>query len=236
VDFRAYARTRKLFVRRFHADGDLSLYLLLDRSASMGLGKKLPFASRVASALAGVAARESHAVALATFSDRIETFLAPSKRGGQAGRILRSLSEVSAGGGSDLARAFTDLSKRALRPGLAVVLSDLFVPQAIGEWLSVLRRGRFEVALLPIESPEDAAPEIAGEAEIWDVEDASEKRFPVGPRAVARYRERFRDWSHALREQCLRRGVLHQKLSTSLSLSQALERLVEAGLLDLRRI
>jgi uncharacterized protein (DUF58 family) len=236
VDFPVYARTRKLFVRRFHADSDLSLYLLLDTSGSMGLSKKLSFGSRIASALARVAARESHAIAFATFSDHIETYLAPSKRRGHLGRVLRSLSEVSAGGPSDLAGAFRDMTRRALRPGLAVILSDLFVPQATSDALSILRQARFEVAVLPIESPGDAAPEIEGEAEIWDVEGAVENRLRAGPRAIERYRKRFQEWSGALREQCVRRGVLCQRLSTSLSLSQALERLVLAGLLDLRRI
>jgi uncharacterized protein (DUF58 family) len=237
VDWNVYARTRKLFLRRFHVDADPCLYLVLDKSGSMGLGRpeKLAFAGRIASALAYVAWRGNHAVGLAIGSDRLETYLAPAHRRGQLGRVLRTAASASASGPSDLGRVLEDLSARAERRGLVVVLSDFFTPHGCGGALSALGRSGFGLAALQILSREDVAPPIGGEVEIWDVEAGDETRLRVGPRAIRRYRERLREWNRSLERDCARRGARHLRLESSASFSEALEDLIEAGLLERRR-
>jgi uncharacterized protein (DUF58 family) len=237
VDWSVYARTRKLVLRRFHVDADPCLYLILDGSASMGLGRpaKLAFARRLAAALAYVGWRGSHAIGLALVSDRLETYLAPSHGRDQFGRVLGTMGEEPARGTSDLGRAFSELAARGGRRGLAVVLSDFFAPAGFGTGLSALARSGFDLACLQILSREDLAPAIEGEAEIWDVEAGEADRLRVGPRSLARYRARLEEWNRSLEADCARRGGFYRKLHSFASLSETLEDLVEAGLLERRR-
>jgi uncharacterized protein (DUF58 family) len=237
VDWSVYARTRKLVLRRFHVDADPCLYLILDGSASMGLGRpaKLAFARRLAASLAYVGWRGSHAIGLAMATDRLETYLAPSHRRDQLGRVLGSMGEEPARGTSDLGRACSELAVRGGRRGLAIVLSDFFTPAGFGEGLSALSRAGFDLAALQILSREDLAPVFQGEVEIWDVEAGETARLRVGPRSVARYRERLEEWNRSLEAECARRGALYRKLESFASISETLEDLIEAGLLERRR-
>jgi uncharacterized protein (DUF58 family) len=56
IDWNAYARVGRLLVRLYEQPADLSVHLLIDRSASMGLGSpsKLAYAQQLAAALAYV--------------------------------------------------------------------------------------------------------------------------------------------------------------------------------------
>src|SRR5579864_1295187 len=68
IDWNAYARLERLFVRLYRAEEDLSLALLLDTSASMGWGRpsKARLGAQLAGALTFVALQSGDRVDLAT--------------------------------------------------------------------------------------------------------------------------------------------------------------------------
>ncbi len=55
IDYPVYARTGQLFLRLFEAEDDVTIRILLDRSASMGFHGKLEQAIRLAAATGFVA-------------------------------------------------------------------------------------------------------------------------------------------------------------------------------------
>ena len=66
IDYPLYARTGHLFIRLFEAEDDVSVRLVLDRSASMGFHGKLDQARRMAAAIGFVALLRRDTVTLHT--------------------------------------------------------------------------------------------------------------------------------------------------------------------------
>ncbi len=76
IDWKVFARTDKLFVKRYEEETNLRCHMLLDVSASMyyptETNGKLVFSALCAAALATLLRKQRDAVGLVTFSDKIE--------------------------------------------------------------------------------------------------------------------------------------------------------------------
>ncbi len=97
IDWGVCARHDELHTRQFQGEQDLHVYLLLDCSRSMGLGRRPKFdvARRIAAALAYVSLAEERRVAVAAFSDRITADLAPIRGKSRILKLTRFLDGLS---------------------------------------------------------------------------------------------------------------------------------------------
>src|SRR6185503_7294780 len=82
IDWRAYGRSRRLFVRQYEAETDMVIYLLVDVSASMsytGTGRQSKYilAAKIAAALAYLMMHQGDKAALVLFAETLNRFLAP---------------------------------------------------------------------------------------------------------------------------------------------------------------
>lgn len=77
VDWRVFARTRELFIRKYNEETDMAVHLIVDVSGSMnyqgaGHEKKVVRAARIAAALAYLMIRQGDKVSLTVINDRIQ--------------------------------------------------------------------------------------------------------------------------------------------------------------------
>ncbi|HLV21744.1 MAG TPA: DUF58 domain-containing protein [Polyangiaceae bacterium] len=196
IDWLAFARTGTPVVKQFHAEQDVVVRLLLDTSASFGMGQpsKLEHAKRLAAAIAYMALKNAHRVQLVRAAHRgrseLELF-APTR--GQSGwsRVLTDLSQTRAGGTLDLPSAVAELVQRSPRPGVLVVLSDFLDP---GPTSDALRRAAFahhELTLVQVLATDELEPELEGDLTLEDVETQSSLELTVDAAALSAYRERL---------------------------------------------
>ena len=138
IDWNVYARLGKLLLRLFEEEEDLTVYLLVDASASMGLGDGARFdqARRIAAALAYVSLANLDRVSLIGLSDRVSERLLPARGKAQIFHVLRFLSSLKPGGETRLGDAVQSFVHQAPRRGLAILVSDLegTLPE-LQEWL-----------------------------------------------------------------------------------------------------
>ena len=129
IDWKAYGKFDKYYVKRFEQETELRAYLLLDTSASMdyrGAGvSKLEYARQLAAGLAYLLLRQQDQVGMIAFGERLRGYLPPRARGGHLADLLTALEELDAHGRTDLARAMAYTSEVAPRRSLVVVFSDL---------------------------------------------------------------------------------------------------------------
>jgi uncharacterized protein (DUF58 family) len=121
IDWRAFARTDRYYVKRFEQETNLPCHLLLDVSASMGYGSgpltKLQYGSYLAASLAYLLSRQRDAVGLMAFDHDVVTHLPPSTRPRHLRSLLVALDALRPGTRSDLARPLNRLAAaRAPRP------------------------------------------------------------------------------------------------------------------------
>ena len=162
LDWRAYARNDRYYIKEFEADTNLRMCLVLDTSGSMDFANngisKLNYARRLAGSLAYIAARQGDAVGLycagSNTSDLSEPDKGfhkevPPKRGAvHLGTVLDELGAVGASGETGLADSLHEMAERVPQRALIIVLSDLFVdPEVLRSCFQHLRFCKHDVAI-----------------------------------------------------------------------------------------
>ena len=143
IDWRAYAKLDRYYVKRFEMETNLRALLVVDASGSMGYGRsglsKLEYASICAGALAVLLARQGDQVGLVIagaasagsvekLPQGVRSFLPFATSTGHVQELLRRLEAAQGTGPTDLADALDFAAEKAGRRALVVVLSDLFDP------------------------------------------------------------------------------------------------------------
>jgi len=237
IDWKAYGRLGALYYRLGEAQEDLALHLLIDTSASMDYGtpNKLDYARQLAAALGYLALARLDAVGAGALAPRTPSL--PVLRGkAQAGRLFAYLDGLGARNGSGAAAPLLE-SVRAYRRGtprgVAVLLTDGFFPDEHAAGLGELLQAGFQPVLLHLLSPQELAPEMAGDLELIDVETGEPVPASLSPETLARYGERLTTWCGEMERYCAARRIPYVRLSTALPLEEAvLGELRRRGLLE----
>jgi len=174
IDWRASLRARKILVKELTEEKNLNVIIMLDVSNSMlyGSGKflKAEFAAQITSTISYGALRAGDAVGLATFTDKLNTFISPSIGLKQHSIILGIISNSETyGGGFDFDKSITQLMSAFKQRGLIIIISD-FIGLS-DKWNHYLEsaRGRFEILGINIRDPRDRRlPKRAGEYVLED--------------------------------------------------------------------
>jgi uncharacterized protein (DUF58 family) len=209
LDWNLYGRLERPLVRLFDEDEDLPVYVLVDTSSSMGLGRptKLGLARAVAAALAYVALTNLDRVAVYAATDTLGGGLGLVRGKAQIHPLLELLSRVEPAGRTDLGAALSGLVQRHRRRGLVVVISDFYDPVGFERGLDRLRYGRFEPVIVQITAPDEAAPPLRGELTVVDVETGEERPVTVTPAVAAGYRQRYEARLRGLSRFCRERAI-----------------------------
>lgn len=208
VDWRAYARSGRLYTRLYHAERAADLHVLLDTSASMRLHGKRRWAGALARVLASLGRHEAStrvhlldgrssapghgrrdAAALARFVDAASDVPEPDE-GSLAERLAARLLALPPHGGA----------------AAGVVISDLLDPEPLRPLLAAARARRVDLVLLQTLAEAELRPE-PGRFELVDVEDGSV--LEVGPDEARAYRDAARSFVARVRAETLAAGQRH---------------------------
>lgn len=152
LDWRAYGRSDRFYIKEFEADTNLRLCLLVDTSGSMnykadGLSK-LDYARRVAGTLAYLASGQGDAVGLYCAAEGFRTQIPPKRSAAHLRTVLDSLEHAEAKGETGLVDALHEAAERISQRALVVIVSDLFVqPSELSECFQHLRFRKHDVAV-----------------------------------------------------------------------------------------
>jgi uncharacterized protein (DUF58 family) len=227
VDWNVYARTERLYLKRFRGETNSLLTILLDASNSMQFGShgvnKMDYARYLAASLFYLAIHgQRDAAGLITFDDEIRNFIRPSTRQGQLHRLLAGLEQAEA-------RARTNFSKPMLyaqeflkRRGMVLIVSDFWEsPESIIRTIEPLRYHGNEVVLFHVLDPKDVRPALNGPSILVDLE--TQQHLEVTPDyAKKEYREKIQAHLTDLRNRTQAAGMGYCLLMTDRPLDAAL--------------
>jgi uncharacterized protein (DUF58 family) len=233
IDWNAYARLERFFVKLFIEEEDLTVHLLLDASRSMDWGEpnKLQYARRAAGALGYVALAGLDQVTVTVLGGEPTASgatLAP-RRGKRHGMSLFAfLQEVRVGAALSLGRRLAGYAAAATRPGPLVLLSDL-MDTTWADGLHALAARGFEVTLLHVLSPDEVHPDLSGDLKLIDVETGITIEVTADLAMLARYGEGLAAWREELRGFCSAREMRYVPLETSVPLDVLLFSVLRRG-------
>lgn len=226
IDWRAYGKTGKYFIKEFEDETNLRCYLLVDASGSMAYqGKtlsKFAYARQLAVALSYMLLQQRDSVGLITFDTRIRERLEPSARPFTFTRISEALGGIRPGGETSLARVFQQILPTLKRRSLIIMLTDSFdalPPLKVA--LEQYRHRRHEVLLFQIVAPEEETFPFTKPTQFRSLE--SSHRLLVDPLRLRRhYQKQYTKFCADLRDIAGNAGVEFQKMITSEPYAQAL--------------
>lgn len=236
IDWNVTARAGKAFVKKFTEERELTIFLLVDISASGNFGSgvlsKRDLAAELASVLAFSAIRNSDKVGLLLYSDRVERYLPPKKGRRHVLRVVRDILYHSPEGiGTDIVKAL-DVANRLLhRRAIVFLISDFELPQDPEAARTNLRRAmrqtnrRHDLIAVHVEDPRERELPNVG---IVALEDAETGEVIELDTASAAIRNRFKlhslERSRGLVSDFRAEGVDALQLQTDLPYMPALQR------------
>jgi uncharacterized protein (DUF58 family) len=201
IDWNVTARAGRPFVKKFTEERELTIFLLVDISASGNFGSgplsKRDLAAELASVLAFSAIRNSDKVGLLLFTDQVESYLPPKKGRRHVLRVVRDiLYHTPRSIGTDAVRAL-DIANRLLhRRAVVFLISDFETPRESAVARTELRRAmrrtnrRHDLIAVHVEDPrERELPDVG----IVALEDAESGEIIELDTASATVRKRFKE-------------------------------------------
>ncbi|MGI9472551.1 MAG: DUF58 domain-containing protein [Rubripirellula sp.] len=160
LDWRAFGRTDRYYVKEFEADTNLRMCLVLDTSGSMGFGSgdatKLEYARRLAGSLAYLAIQQGDAVGLTCMADDIVRTIPPRRTPSHLRGINDVLEHTKAIGDTQLVSRLHEFAETTRGRALVVILSDLFVePADLREAFDHLRFRKHDVSVFHLLDPQE---------------------------------------------------------------------------------
>jgi len=221
IDWNVTARAGRPFVKQFHEERELVVWILVDVSASGDFGSgsatKRDLAAELACVLALSAVRNNDKVGLLMFSDRIEAHVPPAKGRAHVLRVVREILTCKpAGRGTDIAAALDVVRQRALRRSVMFLISDFELPDDAGAALAALERAarpvgaRHDVVAFEVRDPRERTLPDLGLVTVEDAESGAVVTLDTGWRRV---RERFAALA-ARRDAEMRRALRRLRIET----------------------
>ncbi|HEX8465913.1 MAG TPA: DUF58 domain-containing protein [Abditibacterium sp.] len=209
IDWNAYARFDKLYLKMFLEEEDLDLTLLIDASASMQFGDppKLRAASQLAGAIGYVGLVNFDRVSASYFGETLRAQFPPARGKGAAGQLFRFLEGKEATGKADFSLVCKRAALQAKRSGLAIVISDFLFPDSYEAGLKTLAARGFETTVIQLLSREELEPSLTGDFKLVDVEDGTIKEVSVTHSLLRAYKKNLDDYTTNLRQFCLKFGM-----------------------------
>ena len=193
IDWRAYARLERLFLRVFEAEENLTITVLIDCSDSMYHGKpaKAPLATALAAAISYVALKCEDRVIVGALTDRLAAYRKAGSGKNAIWTVGEFLNRLPRSGTTDLNRALYDLGRIVSGPGLTIVISDFLAPGGYQTGIRAVRQLRQEVALLQILAPDELEPDLQGDWRLRDSEGGGNVDVSASPSVLSAYRQRL---------------------------------------------
>ncbi len=230
IDWRAYARTDRYYIKLFRKETDMNCFLLVDTSNSMayrgdqsGALSKLEYASYLVAGLAYLIIQQGDKASVALGSDKLEACVPAGGTPQNLQRILVALERASPTGPTGLATTLKGLFGTTKRKGLLVVVSDfLDDPTEIFSALSMFTHKGFAVLLFQVLTDAELNLPPIDSALFEDMESSA---FVVAEPSAVRtaYQAELQAFLHEMESNAKARHIYYQLVTTSEPYYTALE-------------
>jgi uncharacterized protein (DUF58 family) len=222
IDWNVTARTGHPYVKRYVEEREITVFFLVDLSASGSFGSRNKLKNEIAAEfcalLAFSAIKNNDKVGLIVFTDNIELFIPPAKGTSHVLRLIRELLYFETGNkqqgtGTDIALALDYLGRVLHKRGVVFLVSD-FLDHNFEKPLGVLAR-RHDLIGVTVSDPRDYALPDVGLLEIQDAETDASVLIDTSSKEVRdKYSQLAREKSEQLQNLFKSTGVDHVQLFT----------------------
>ncbi|MDQ6676957.1 MAG: DUF58 domain-containing protein [Acidobacteriota bacterium] len=217
VNWRAYMRLDKMFLKMFQIEPRVPIRLLLDTSASMaaGDGSKFLHARKLAAALSYVGLVRHDVISIHPFASH----LGEGKRtGGGRHRFSTAMGyfeSLRAQGKTDFNNVVREFISTIGQRGLLIVISDFLDDGDCERALQFLADFGHELFIIQLWTEEDRTPPWSGELELEDGETGQTVKLQFDDAARANYTRGFDRFTERVQQLALRNNGKYVGVSTA---------------------
>lgn len=230
VDWKAYGRSDRLYIKRFEAETAIRAVVVLDVSKSMLFGEgekqKIQYGADLAAAIATLLISQKDSIGLALFDEELRYWLAPAATPEQLRRIYNTLENARPQRNTVTGSTLRFIGKHMERRGFLILISDFW--DKLDETLSGLshfaNRG-FEVLVIHLLTREELEFPFLGSLQIEGLEDT----IPLeteGRNVREAYQKKLNEHSEALKAGCFRMGLEYELVITDEPANRSLTRVL----------
>jgi uncharacterized protein (DUF58 family) len=235
VNWRAFMRLEKLFLKMFRVEPHIPIRLLLDTSASMATGRepKFDYARRLAAALCYVGLVRLDSISIHPFAANLGDPFRSSGGRHRFGPVVDFLGRLEPAGRTDYLHVVRQFISNYTQRGLLILISDFLDDADARKPLEYLADFGHELLLVQLWAEEDRTPPWEGELDLFDAETARHVRIEFDAAARERYTNAFDEFAQDLRRLAQRTGGRYAGLTTSVPLEDAMfSSLMQAGAVE----
>ncbi len=227
IDWLVYAKTDKYYVKRYESETNLTGYLAIDLSQSMGFTEsqsmtKFEYATCLAASLTYLMTMQQDPIGLLTLGDKVHAQLPARSRRGHLGDVMARLSQMEPSGNTNLAVCLTQVAAMLKHHSLVMLFSDLLDdPQEILSSLARIRHGGHDVIVFHILDEAEVNFPYEGSVQFEDSE-TSETITVDATGFRADYLKELEAFRETYRERCAKLRIDYVPLDTSMPFDRAL--------------
>lgn len=225
VDWKVYARTDRLCIKRFHQETNTTVYILLDVSKSMsfagGATRKIDYSCYLAAALSYLMLKQGDSTGLTLFAEKVISQVPAASRRTHLHAILQALDRHTTAGRTNLAAVLHAVAETTRRRGLIVLISDLLDDEGdIFRGLAHLKFLKHDVIVFHVMDRQELNLEYEGLVQFEDLETGDKVRtFPQSIRAG--YQQRVGEFLDNVKKTLGKSGIDYCLLETCEPLDRA---------------
>jgi len=227
IDWLVYAKTDKYYIKKFEAETNITGYLVMDLSQSMGYTHrqqmtKFEYGICLAAALCYLMIHQQDPVGLITFDQRVRASIPPRSKRAQLGNVLSLLARLKPEGPTDVAASIGQIVAMLKHRSLVMLFSDLLTaPEPVLQALHKLRHRGHDVILFHILDEAEVSFPFDGMVEFEEPE--SGERVNVDATGFREdYLKEITEFRETFRRECFQSGIDYVPLDTSMQFDRAL--------------
>jgi uncharacterized protein (DUF58 family) len=228
LDWRAYGRSDRFYVKEFEADTNLRCCFVLDASGSMGFGSngmsKLDYARRLAGSLGYLAVQQGDAVGVSCVANGIVRSLPPKRNPAHLMTFFDILEKVQPQDETQLVSVLHELAETIRQRALVVIISDMFVePELLRGCFQHLRFRKHDVAVFHLLDPLELQFDFRRPMRFLDME-GGPAVFAEPNEIADRYHRALQTYLDGLRQVVLESAIDYHRVRLDESYEQVLMR------------
>jgi len=227
IDWNVFAKTDRFYIKKFQAETNLTGYLVMDLSGSMGYTyrqelTKFEYGISLAAALSYMMIHQQDPVGLIAFDKRVSQSLPPKSKRSQLAAILALLAKLQPAGETEIAKSLHQIAGMMRHRSLVILFSDLLGDfESIKKALHRLRFAGHDVIVFHILDEAEALFPFEGMVEFEDNE--TRETLLVDAEGIkADYLEEVAAFRETYRKECLGARIDYVPLHTGMPFDKAL--------------
>ena len=217
LDWRAYGRSDRFYIKEFEADTNLRCCVVLDTSGSMDFGSggitKIDYARKIAGALGYLAMLQGDAVGLSCVADGIIRTVPPRRNPAHLTAVFDILEQAKPQKETGLGTVLHELAETIRQRALIIIISDLFVePEVLRSCFQHLKFRKHDVAAFHLLDQQELAFDFRRPMRFLDME-GGPAVFAEPNEIAERYHKVLREYLEQLKTVVLESAVDYQRVT-----------------------